>query len=41
MRTPLALAALRDEAERLTKWLEGQKVSTVYASRLMKSALLP
>ena len=36
-----ALAALQDEAERLTKWLEGQKVSTVYASAQMKSALLP
>ena len=33
-----ALAALEDEAERLTKWLEGQKVSTVYASAQMKSA---
>ena len=36
-----ALAALRVEAERLTAWLGGVKVSTVYASQQMKSALLP
>jgi truncated hemoglobin YjbI len=36
-----ALAALQSEAERLTKWLEGAKVSTVYPSQHMKSALLP
>ena len=36
-----ALAALRAEAERLTTWLDGVKVSTVYASHQMRSALLP
>jgi DNA glycosylase AlkZ-like len=36
-----ALDALQSEAERLTKWLEGAKVSTVYASQQMKSARLP
>jgi hypothetical protein len=36
-----ALDALRTEAEHLTKWLEGMKVSTVYSSQQMKSALLP
>jgi hypothetical protein len=36
-----ALAALRVEAERLTAWLGGAKVSTVYSSLQMKSALLP
>jgi winged helix DNA-binding protein len=36
-----ALAALQVEAERLTKWLAGAKVSTVYASLQMKSATLP
>jgi hypothetical protein len=36
-----AIAALEAEAERLTKWLEGMKVSTVYTSQQMKSALLP
>lgn len=34
-----ALAALQMEADRLSKWLEGAKVSTVYGSPLMKSAL--
>jgi hypothetical protein len=36
-----ALAALQVEADRLTKWLQGAKVSTVYSSPQMKSALLP
>jgi hypothetical protein len=36
-----ALAALQTEAERLTKWLEGARVSTVYGSPQMKGALLP
>jgi hypothetical protein len=36
-----ALAALGVEAERLTAWLGGAKVSTVYSSLQMKSALLP
>ena len=36
-----ALAALQVEAERLTAWLGGAKVSTVYASLQMKSAMLP
>ncbi len=36
-----ALAALQVEAERLTTWLDGAKVSTVYASLQMKSARLP
>jgi hypothetical protein len=36
-----ALKALRVEAQRLTTWLDGEKVSTVYASQQMKSALLP
>ncbi len=36
-----ALAALQVEAERLTAWLGGARVSTVYSSRLMKSATLP
>ena len=36
-----ALAALRVEAERLTAWLDGAKVSSVYSTRQMKSALLP
>jgi hypothetical protein len=38
---PDARAALDAEARRLTDWLEGAKVSTVYSSPLMKSALLP
>jgi hypothetical protein len=33
-----ARAALSTEAERLTGWLEGDRVSTVYASALMRSA---
>jgi hypothetical protein len=36
-----ALAALQVEADRMTKWLQGAKVSTVYSSPQMKSALLP
>ena len=36
-----ARASLDDEARRLTGWLEGAKVSTVYNSPQMKSALLP
>ena len=36
-----ALAALEREAERLTAWLAGDKVSTVYSSLQMKSARLP
>ena len=36
-----ALAALQVEAERLTTWLGGDKVSTVYSSQQMKGALLP
>ena len=36
-----AMAALQVEAERLTAWLGGVKVSTVYASLQMKSATLP
>lgn len=36
-----ALESLRVEAERLTCWLNGEKVSTVYSSQQMKSALLP
>jgi hypothetical protein len=35
------LAALQVEAERLTTWLDGAKVSTVYASAQMRSAALP
>jgi hypothetical protein len=34
-------AGLDAEAERLTTWLDGVRVSTVYASRQMKSARLP
>jgi hypothetical protein len=34
-------AALAVEAERLTAWLDGVRVSSVYASQQMKSALLP
>ena len=33
--------ALQAEAERLTTWLEGHRVSTVYASAAMKQALAP
>jgi len=33
--------ALEAEAERLTGWLEGQRVGTVYPSGLMKSASVP
>ncbi len=36
-----AEAALGIEAERLTRWLEGIRVSTVYASAQMKAARLP
>ena len=36
-----ALAALQVEAERLTGWLDGAKVSTVYTSTQMRSALTP
>ena len=36
-----ASAALQVEAERLTTWLAGAKVSTVYSSLQMKSAPLP
>jgi hypothetical protein len=36
-----ARAALEGEAERLTGWLAGQRVSSVYASLQMKSARLP
>jgi hypothetical protein len=34
-------AALATEAERLTAWLDGTRISSVYASLQMKSALLP
>ncbi|RYP88961.1 winged helix DNA-binding domain-containing protein [Nocardioides guangzhouensis] len=34
-------AALDVEAERLTAWLDGVRISTVYSSHQMKSALLP
>ena len=33
--------ALAAEAERLTAWLDGAKVATVYASLQMKQAKLP
>ena len=36
-----ALAALQVEADRLTSWLDGAKVSTVYSSLQMKAARLP
>ncbi len=36
-----ARAALDAEADRLTTWFAGQRVSSVYASLQMKSALLP
>ena len=36
-----ATAALAVEAERLTAWLAGVRVSSVYSSLQMKSALLP
>jgi hypothetical protein len=36
-----AIAALQCQADRLTAWLAGDKVSTVYASLQMRSALLP
>ena len=36
-----ALAALQVEAERLTAWLDGAKVSTVYTSPQMRSAQAP
>jgi hypothetical protein len=36
-----ARAALDVEAERLTRWLEGESVNSVYASRQMREALLP
>ncbi len=34
-----ALARLEVEAERLTRWLDGQQISSVYKSRLMKERL--
>jgi hypothetical protein len=34
-------AALAAEAERLTRWLDGVRIGSVYTSRLMKSARLP
>ena len=36
-----ARRGLDDEAERLTAWLDGEVVGTVYKSRLMKGARLP
>jgi Winged helix DNA-binding domain len=36
-----ARAALAAEAERLTAWLDGHRVSTVYPSIAMKAALAP
>jgi hypothetical protein len=36
-----ATAALAVEAQRLTAWLDGEVVNTVYASLQMKSARLP
>jgi len=36
-----ATRALEEEAERLTRWLDGDVVSSVYASLQMKSARLP
>ena len=36
-----ARAALDEQARRLTTWLDGAKVSTVYSSQQMKGALLP
>lgn len=36
-----AVAALEDEASRLTAWLDGDRVSTVYPSTAMKTALAP
>jgi hypothetical protein len=36
-----ARAALDAEAERLTTWLDGHRVSTVYPSIAMKTALAP
>ena len=36
-----AVAALDAEAARLTSWLAGQRISSVYASLQMKSARLP
>ena len=36
-----AMAALEAEAERLTRWLAGTRVSSVYQSLQMKSARLP
>ncbi|GAA1161197.1 winged helix DNA-binding domain-containing protein [Ornithinicoccus hortensis] len=33
--------ALQDEAERLTRWLDGVVISNVYKSQLMKRAILP
>jgi hypothetical protein len=35
----VARAALEAEAERLTAWLDGDRVSTVYLSAAMKEAL--
>ena len=36
-----ARAALDTEAERLTGWLAGESVNSVYASRQMREARLP
>ena len=36
-----ACAALDTEAERLTGWLAGESVNSVYASRQMREARLP
>lgn len=38
---PAGRAALEGEAERLTAWLDGTVIGTVYASRQMKQAKLP
>lgn len=37
----LALAALRDEAERLTEWLDSDVVSSIYSSPQMRGETLP
>ena len=36
-----AAASLATEAERLTRWLDGVRISSVYTSLQMKSARLP
>ncbi|MBA3782910.1 MAG: winged helix DNA-binding domain-containing protein, partial [Nocardioides sp.] len=36
-----ALARLEVEAERLTGWLDGQQINSVYKSQLMKGERLP